>query len=186
MPWNGLCDLRSGRNRIRDTCDTVLSASEYACIGRIGVCYELYLCDSADGMGNFDSAFGHCVANSIVREIHILIEKRLELRSTEEEFSRLVLQAVLPDHLQLTDGWESLIFRSVELFRVFGELAVRVWVMVIVIRRVVAPVVCMDVRLRFVVRLSRSVLPSYHPLLSFSLYGAGASHTTTNLPGRVS
>lgn len=104
VSWHSLGDLWSRRNGVRDAHETVLGASEDTGVGRVGVRDVLYLGHSAHGMRHFDPLFRHAVRNCVVRVVHILIEKGLELRTTEEQFSSLVHEDVLPKLLLLADG----------------------------------------------------------------------------------
>ena len=138
----------------------MLGAFENARVGRIWVCDELHLGDSADRVGHFDSFNGHAVRNDIVREVHILIEKRLESGSAEEHLSRLVLKAVFPEQLQLADRRQSLILWCVTFLCVFRHRALGIRIISVPLRVIDAPIVGMVVSFLIMVRLAGCVLVS--------------------------
>ena len=109
VPWHSLGNLWRRRNGVRDAHETMLAASEDTGVGRVGVRDVLYLGHSAHGMSHFDPLFRHAVRHNVVRVVHILIEKRLELRTAEEQFSRFIQEDVLPELFFLADSRLSLI-----------------------------------------------------------------------------
>ena len=179
VSWHSLGNLWCRRYGVRDAHETVLASSEDTGVGRVGVRDVLYLGHSAHGMCHFDSLFGHAVRDYVVRVVHILVEKGLELRTTEEQFSCLVHEDILPELLLFADGRLGLILWCVALQGVLGELAVLVWIVIVPLGVVVAPVVRVGVRLGRVVFLAGRVFVPLQFLHVGLLHSAWALHTST-------
>ena len=108
-----------------------------------------------------------------------MVEKRLELRTTEEKLSRTVHEAILPEHFLLADGRHGLILWCVAYQGVLGELALLIWVVVESFGVVLAPVVRVFVRPWRVVSLAGRMLVSLQFFLFLLLQSSWTLHIAT-------
>ena len=115
---------------------------------------ELNLGHCTNWVSHLNSVHRHAISHSVICKVHILVEERLEFGSLEEEFPSLILEAILPDDFFLADGWQRLIFWSIQLLGVFWPLAVREYIVVVFVGLIVAPVMSVSMRNRDVISLT--------------------------------